>query len=315
MEKEALADSLPFVQPAARYSHGQMLRDMERLCGAYPENAQWEVAGRSEHGREIPVLRLGKPGAKFQVLIQGAIHGREHMTAGLLMALSDFWLARGLPGDVCWHILPMTNPDGVEVSQSGVLDEAQAAIYQGDRAAGRAEEPCGRYAARWKANGLGIDLNRNFPSGWEPILDPAIPSSQRYKGEKPFSAAEARLLRDYTLAHSFDVTLSYHATGSVIYWQFGSRQPVNDRSASLGRAVSAVTGYPMEGCDSLEGAGYKDWVMDALGIPSLTIEIGTGEAPLKEEEIPDIFARNREVLPAVARWLEDKEKEEKKNVH
>lgn len=54
----------------------------------------------------------------------------------------------------------------------------------------------------------------------------------------------------------------------------------------------------------MDGAGYKDWVMDALEIPSVTIEIGCEMAPLNENEIYSIFARNYRVLPEIARWIQ-----------
>lgn len=303
----------PHILPTERYGLDQLLRDLDAMCGDHPGKAAWEILGTSGEGRPIPLLRLGNEKAKFHCLVQGAIHAREHMNAWLLMALADDLLERGLPEGVCWYILPMMNPDGAAVSQSGTLNERQREIYEADLASGRTTEEPERYARRWKANGFGVDLNRNFPAGWEPILDPIEPASERYKGEIPFSAPETKLLRDYTLSRKFDVTLSYHSTGSVIYWEFGKRQPVNDLSRSLGEAVGAVTGYPLEGCDSLEGAGYKDWVMEDLGIPSLTIETGVGDAPLAAAEMEDIFRRNQNVLPAVAAWLEERER--KKDVY
>lgn len=299
-------ECLNVVTPTDCYTHNQMLYDMNALENAYPDTVTIASIGTSELGRDIPVLLLGDPEAEYHVLLQGAIHGREHMTAWLLMALADYWLDHDLLsyGDVCWHIIPMTNPDGVAISQDGALDETQTAIYKADKAAGFTTLQAAEYAALWKANGLGIDINRNFPAGWESIDDRSVPSSQKYKGEAPFSTAEARALRDYTLAYDFDSTISYHAYGSVIYWEFGNKQPVNDQSESLGEAVSLVTGYTMEGSDSVDGAGYKDWVMEDLGIPSLTIEIGCQEAPLQERELYSIFARNSGVLPAIAKWLQ-----------
>ena len=54
----------------------------------------------------------------------------------------------------------------------------------------------------------------------------------------------------------------------------------------------------------IDGAGYKDWVMDELGIPSITVEIGVDETPLALREIYSIFVRNYFILPAIARWLQ-----------
>ena len=205
---------------------------------------------------------------------------------------------------MCYHIIPMSNPDGVTVSQSGTLNEVQQAIYERDRELGFTAADEREYATGWKANGLGVDINRNFPSGWERLDDRTEPSAQRYQGEEPFSSAEARALRDYTLRYSFDVTISFHATGSVIYAEYGDKQPVNRNSGSLALAVKEVTGYSIEGSNGLDGAGYKDWAIDALEIPSLTIEVGCQEAALAEREIYSIFTRNYRLLPAIARWLQ-----------
>ena len=80
-----------------------------------------------------------------------------------------------------------------------------------------------------------------------------------------------------------------------------TQEPAEDE---LVRAVQEVTGYGLEGDGGVDGAGYKDWAIDALEIPSLTIEVGCQEAALAEREIYSIFARNYRVLPAIARWLQ-----------
>ena len=69
--------------------------------------------------------------------------------------------------------------------------------------------------------------------------------------------------------------------------------------------MGEVTGYPLAGSSTVDGAGYKDWAIDALGLPSLTVEIGCQEASLAEREIESIFVRNCHVLPAVALWLQE----------
>ena len=90
----------------------------------------------------------------------------------------------------------------------------------------------------------------------------------------------------------------------MIYYEYGDKQAVNSQSNSLAWAVREVTGYDLEGSGGVNGAGYKDWAIDVLEIPSLTIEVGCQEAALAEREIYSIFARNYRVLPAIARWLQ-----------
>lgn len=294
------------VEPVHLYSYKQMLADISALHSKYPNVTEVGTVGHSEQGRRIPVLRIGSRDAEYHVLLQGAIHGREHTTAWLLMEMAEYWLQNDILeyGDVCYHIVPMTNPDGVILSQSGSLNTTQQEIYLKDRRAGYAGWDMANYAAMWKANALGVDINRNFPSGWEKINRRKGPSSEMYQGEAPFSTAEARALRDYTLLYAFDATVSYHATGSVIYYEYGDKQPVNARSQSLAQAVSSVSGYVLVGGSQVDGAGYKDWAMDALGIPSITVEIGSQDTVLQERELYSLFARNYRVLPQIARWLQ-----------
>ena len=303
------AQCLDTVAPANVYSYEQMIRDMEQLQTQYPGAVSVSSIGTSEQGREIPVIRIGDRNAKYHVLLQGSIHGREHLTAWLLMAMADYWLDHGILGygDVCYHIIPMTNPDGVSVAQTGLLNDAQYEIYLSDRQNGYTSENADSYAASWKANGEGTDINRNFPAGWEEIDDRTGPSSQRYQGSAPFSSREAVALRDYTLKYAFDATVSYHATGSLIYCTYGDQEQVNSRSKSLARAVQEISGYDLAESGGVDGAGYKDWVIEELGIPSLTVEVGCEEAALAEREIYSIFVRNYRILPAIARWLQMQE--------
>ena len=294
------------VKPTYLYTYWDMVADVNTLKKQYPTMVSTTSLGTSELGKDIPVLRIGKLDARYHVLLQGAVHGREHLTAWLLMAMADYWLAHGILnyGDVCYHIVPMVNPDGVTISQTQAINDKLYLIYLSDKNNGYTVKSVSGYAVDWKANGKGVDINRNFPSGWEQIDDRDGPSSERYKGVKPFSALEAAALRDYTLANSFDVTVSYHSSGSIIYYEYGKKEPVNSQSKALGQAVNQVSGYRMANSVGVGGAGYKDWAMEELGIPSLTVEIGSGDSPLNPTESYSTFVRNVGVLPAIAGWLQ-----------
>ncbi len=301
-----LSECLDTVAVTNMYSYDQLLADVNTLQSRYPNQLTVDSIGSSELGRNIPVLRVGNPNAEYHVLLHGAIHAREHMTAWLLMAITDYWLDNNLSdyGNVCFHIVPMVNPDGVIISQTGVLTEEQNQIYLSDRRNNLTSDGKSRYTSRWKANGKGVDLNGNFDAGWGLSNHPNNPSCQSYPGTAPFCAAEAAALREYTLKHNFDCTISYHATGSLIYYEYGKKQPVNNLSKSLGAAVKEISGYPLIDSKGINGGGYKDWAIDVMEIPSLTVEIGCAEAPLAQREIYSIFLRNYRILPAIARWLQ-----------
>ena len=305
-DPNAMANALDTVAVTDLYSYEQMMQDLTVFHQQNPELVSLEVIGYSELGNQIPVIRIGDLNAAHHVLIQGAIHGREHMTAWLMMALADYWLDHGIEdySNVCFHLIPMSNPDGVIISQQGLQTELQLQLYKNDRQNGRTYLDQTAYAKIWKANGLGVDLNRNFSTGWDKVINSTDPSYSNYKGSEPFSAAETRALRDYTLAYDFDATISYHAMGSVIYYDYGNKTQVNRLSADLARKVVNVTGYYMIPSDGTSHAGYKDWAIDELEIPSLTIEIGCQDAPLLARELYSIFARNRDILPALAQWVQ-----------
>lgn len=304
VENTYFETNLTVLKPTVYYSYKQMNADIATLQAMYPNQFQAEVMAISEMERDIPVIKLGNPKAERHVLIQGAIHGREHFVSWLLMAIIDYSLSQQLLDEtVCYHIIPMMNPDGVVISQSEQLGKIQLPIYESDLALGFTEENQNIYAQQWKANALGVDINRNFPSGWSNSTERPVVSSEKFRGTRPFTSCEAQALRDYTLANEFDATLSFHSHGSVIYYKYGNKQPVNSLSYDFALAMQRVTGYiPLE-YDGTTGAGYKDWVMDTLGIPSLTLEVGCAEPPIADRDIYNCFARCKDILPAVSAWL------------
>lgn len=298
----SVLDTVPMTD---KLTYDQMMDALVSFDLNHPELVDLEIIGYSSLGRQIPVIRIGDINAKHHVLLHGAIHGREYATTWVLMTMIDYWLDRDLMsfGDVCYHIIPMVNPDGVTISQTKTIPDSLLSVYQYDLENGYTTLSKSEYAKYWKANGLGIDLNRNFPAGWDKVADRSQPSSRNFKGTEPFDAVETQMLRDYTFRYEFDATVSYHAMGCVIYYDYGDNKTVNAQSKSLAQSVNKVTGYLMIASNGNSHAGYKDWAIDTMQIPSLTIEIGCEDTPLAAKEMYSLFIRNRDVLPAIAKWL------------
>ncbi len=298
------SNMLRVVDVTPKYTYSQMVEDIHTLREMYPDLITVDSIGTSELGRDIPVMRIGNPEAPRRILIQGSIHAREHMNTWLLMAIWEYQLAHdpSFLNEVCFHVIPMANPDGVTLSQTASFTETQLKIYNDDLGLHNTRDGKTEYAAVWKANGLGIDLNRNFPAGWEKIPTRDMPSSEEFKGTEPLCAAESRTLAEYTLKYTWTAVISYHSSGSIIYHKYGQREDVNRRSASLAQAVEMVTGYPLSDGQEMEGGGYRDWAIDTLGIPSITVEVGCGEPPLQDRELYCLFARNYDVMRALANW-------------
>ncbi len=311
-----IPDETTIVTPSALYTYSDMVQDINMLKQTYPSYIKVKIIGQSEEGRDIPVLIVGNPNAKKKVLIQAAIHGREHMTACIAMAQIEYSLKyattafakttiAGAMKNVCFHIVPMVNPDGVTISQSGILNQEQYNMYLRDLALGNTTLSASEYARKWKANANGVDLNNNFDAKWDDCGVAGMPSYAGYPGESPEDQSESKALADYARKNKFSATLSYHSTGSIIYWQFGTNKTVNNKSKSLANAVKAVTGYSLVSATESAG-GFKDWVQLKLKVPSVTIEIGTQSCPLPLSQYNGIWIRNKTMLAVVGNWVNGK---------
>lgn len=185
--------------PASELSYDGLRTELENLAAEHPDAVTLSSIGRSVEGRELLCAVVGGAEAEYDVLIQGCIHGREGMSAYLVLSQLEHLLEAGAPEDVRFHFIPMVNPDGAEISQTGQLGEAQRAIYESDLAAGHTELGEYEYAREWKANAAGVDLNRNFDAGWEGLESRSAPSSESYRGAAPEDQPESRApWPDYT---------------------------------------------------------------------------------------------------------------------
>ena len=118
---------------------------------------------------------------------------------------------------------------------------------------------------------------------WEEYVDGiGRPSREKYKGTAPESTKEAQALVNLTKKELFCRTVSYHSSGGVIYWAFGQQGELASRTQTFAKRIAAVTGYEPDGnYEELDPAGYKDWALLKMGIPSLTIEIGRADSPCR----------------------------------
>lgn len=306
---------------SSMYTYEQMMTDLEEMANAFPTLLTVNICGTSLDGRAIPEAVLGNQGSGRNICIQASIHAREYINTLVAMEQIEQMLTHHADGSysgvsydellssVCFHILPMSNPDGVTISQMGIdgirdesLKEILRNCYQNDLDNGRTSSEMDYYWATWKANARGVDLNRNFDAGWETYEGVYYPSSDHYKGEAPVSEPETRAIVDAVHACGAVLTISYHSTGSVIYWDYGSTGEVYEQDAALVNLVESVTGYAATSSvqSSQDAAGCSDYFVLAEGIPSVTIENGYGACPIDIGEFPGIWYSNADLLPALA---------------
>ena len=234
------------------------------------------VIGKSEFNKPIYCFAVKKT-ERPKVIIQYCIHAREYVTAYLALKHIDRFNEYAKFGTV--YFIPIMNPDGVKI--------------------------CLDFNPLYKANGRGVDLNVNFDARWGTgEFNKTSAGDKDFIGEKPFSERETKALRDFTIDIKPDLTISYHAKGEEIYWQFFQDKATCVRDLALAKAVARLTGYKIKATPNSAG-GYKDWCVQELKIPALTIEVGPDELthPITEESIDDIYIKNERVPEMVTEYL------------
>lgn len=268
------------------------------------------IIGYSVLRKEINYLKFGN-GPK-QIFYHGSIHANEWINSVLLMKflenLSNAYLNNstiwGYPASTLFeqyslYIIPMVNPDGVDLVV-GNISKYNSDIYQYVLNLSK-NYPNIPFPNGWKANINGVDLNLQFPAGWNNARQIKFsqgytkPGPRDFVGPSALYAVEAKNLYNFTLSKDFLLTISYHTQGETIYWKFQDYLPPN--SYNIGINFSQVSGYSLENTPYASGfAGYKDWFIQNYNRPGYTIETGKGINPLPISQFYDIYMKNLGIL-------------------
>lgn len=197
------------------------------------------------------------------------------------------------------NLYPMKiNPTGVDLV-TGALPPSSASYKQAQQIANNF--PNIPFVDGWKANIRGVDLNLQFPAGWENAREIKYaqgfdkPAPRDFVGYGPLTEPEALAIYNFTLRHNFRLILAYHSQGEVIYWQFQNYNPPG--SLFIGNQFASVSGYSLETTPyNSSFAGYKDWFIQNYNRPGYTIEVGLGTNPLPLTQFSKIYADNLGIL-------------------
>lgn len=280
------------------YGHANVMADLAALRRRYPFISS-SVIGTSVLGRELVAIRLGT-GAR-EVHYNGAHHANEWITTPLLMKFVEEF-ARHYEEERSWRgfdvraifrstsiwIVPLVNPDGVELVQHGVRP-GQPFYSDLLRWNGGSTNFRG-----WKANIRGVDLNRQYRANWELAKQagPPGPAPALYAGPAPESEPESRTIADFTRAHNFRLVIAYHTQGEIIFWNYLNLAPPESRR--IVNEFSRLSGYASvsEAPEIAAHGGYKDWFILAYRRPGFTVEAGRGVNPLPISQFPRIWEAN-----------------------
>lgn len=280
---------------------------IEGLQARYPYLQSGSI-GRSVMGEPIWFLRLGN--GPMEVCYNASFHANENITTPVLLKFAEQLLRAYAMEDTYEEVypehlfeefslflIPLVNPDGVDLV-NGLLEEGF--FYR--RALRIAQDfPEIPFPNGWKANLQGVDLNLQFPAGWEMAKKIKYeqgydrPAPRDYVGMTPLSTPESIAVYEFTRNHDFLLILAYHTQGEVIYWKYLDYESENSRR--IGEYFAQVSGYRLEETPSESGyAGYKDWFIKEYIRPGYTIEAGLGINPLPMEQFPQIYKDNVGIL-------------------
>ena len=300
---------LGFIVPTnINYSYSIMQININSLKSLYPF-IEISSAGKSVLGNDIPVIKIGN--GEKEVFYSAAIHANEWITSPLLMRfLADYcytyknnlniygYSARRLYETTTIYIMPMINPDGVNLVTGEI--RPNSSLYSNTQLISN-NYPNIPFPNGWKANIRGVDLNLQFPAGWNEARKIKFsqgftsPSPRDFVGLGALTEPESLAIYNFTLEHDFRLILTYHTQGEVIFWQFQNYAP--NEALSIGTQFSNVSGYSLEETPyNSSFAGYKDWFIQNYIRPGYTIEVGRGTNPLPTSQFDEIYRDNLGIL-------------------
>lgn len=289
------------------YTSSLLARILGDLADRYPFIEIGE-AGNSVMGRRLYTIRLGQ--GQTEVFYNASFHANEWITTPLLLKFAEEYAKAYAAGERLYgvhtsflyenfslYLMPMVNPDGVDLV-NGEIDGG--AYYElAKRISG--DYPAIPFPSGWKANINGVDLNLQFPAGWENAREIKYeqgctsPAPRDFVGTAPLSQPESIAVYRFTTQHEFRLILAYHTQGEVIYWKYLDYNP--RQAARIARYFGAVSGYEVAVTPVASGyAGYKDWFIQTYNRPGYTIEAGRGENPLPVTQFPKIYEDNKRIL-------------------
>ena len=290
------------------FSSNIVYQNIESLDQQYPF-LQTGSAGKSILGKDIPFVRVGH--GQKEVFYSAAIHANEWITSLVLLEfLHEYcnaiqnnstifgFSATRLFESVSIYIMPIVNPDGVDLVTEALPPSSES--YQQARKIANSF-PNIPFPDGWKSNIRGVDLNLQFPAGWQNARQIKYsqgfnrPAPRDFVGYGPLTEPESLAIYNFTLRHNFRLILAYHSQGEVIFWQFQNYNPPD--SLFIGNQFANISGYSLEPTPfNSSFAGYKDWFIQSHNKPGYTIEVGLGTNPLPLSQFDKIYADNLGIL-------------------
>ena len=221
-----------------------------------------------------------------EILYNGVHHAREPMSVSQMLYYMYYLLqnyatnpeVRAIVDNTEQYFVPCLNPDGYVYNEA--TNPQGGGMWRKNR--------------RDNLNGsFGIDLNRNYSTNWgyDNIGSSPDAFQQTYRGPSAFSEPETQAMRDFSLQHSFQIVLNYHAFGNVFIYPFGYAPnvftPDSAQFADYGRWLTRDDRYTFGTCNQVLGyianGDANDWQYSTVQGPKPKAFTFTPEVGLASE--------------------------------
>ena len=246
--------------------------DYPSICKVY-DLTTWYNLSVTYEGRHLYALKISDNVAQNEdepnFLIVGAHHAREIVT----------------PVICNYTIMQLTTQYGTDPTVTAAVDNYEiwiAPVWNPDGYAYMFN-----YDNMWRKNrhpyppGIGVDLNRNYPFGWNSSGSGSTnPTSETYKGPTPASEAETQTMMVLGNDRHFAKVLDYHSYGrTVLYGYLTLAHPFTSFLQSEAARLSIAAGYGGSISEpSADGENYQ-WHLAYNGSYANLIETQTSFQP------------------------------------
>ncbi len=293
------------VNPYRAYSYENMCEDALRLGQMYPDLIKVSGIGKSVENRDLLLMEFGR--GKNKIFVCGTHHAREYIASTYLMYTVDRYAYAYKKGDmwgkynpkdildnITFCIVPMVNPDGVNLVQNGIKSTGYASSLSKMKIY---ESPGFGYSA-WKANIRGVDVNWNYNKDWSVYNNLNPRGSTGFNGDYANSEPETAAVSKYVDSNSFDAFLSLHTQGQIFYWADDMSNP-----SYINELIAKDTGF--KGIyDNGKGSGgsFFDYVYRKFNKPTITVELCpyVGNYPYPNKDFDRIWTPAKNVMLIMA---------------
>ncbi len=269
------------------HSNAEMVAEIHAAEVAYPEIVDVMSIGKSYKGRDIWVAKISdnvaEDEAEPEVLVDALHHARERLSLEQALYLLEL----------------LTSDYATDAAVRDLVDTRETWIVFSVNPDGHVYDTAGFPNRLWRRNrqptpgssSIGTDLNRNYDYKWGCCGGSSKnPAAWNYRGPRPFSAPETRVIRDFVESRvvggiqQIRLHITLHTNGEQVLWPYGyTKKNVpgdmtrQDHRAfvAVGKAMAARNGYvPMQSSDLYITDGDEiDWMYGRQRIFSFTWEL------------------------------------------